>query len=332
MNRATVSQTDLDATPAHGIAVAERKTGVSQHLLRAWERRYAAVQPVRDEAGQRLYSDRDLERIRLLKAVCAGGRRIGQVATLDSPALHDLATGDARDTISLETASREAGAVGVAGSDAGRYLDAALEHVSRFSGDSAHRVLMRAVVALGPRAFIEDVATPLLRKVGADWELGLIRPAEEHAISVAMRRVLAWLMDALPARSRAPLIVFGTTPNQRHEFGAMLAAAATAASDYRVLYLGGDLPGDEIAHAAVIAGADAVGISVVGAVDVTAFARDMELLRQTLPDSIPIVLGGAAAVEVAHVVANSGAVIIHNLAEWDAWLSSTLPVFTGALL
>ena len=331
MNNTAVAPTDLDATPTHGIAVAERKTGVAQHLLRAWERRYAAIQPVRDEAGQRLYSDRDLERIRLLKAVCAGGRRIGQIAALDSPALHDLARGDASDHASLAAASFGAGAIGVAGTDAERYLDAALENVTRFSGDSAHRVLMRAAVALGPRAFIDDVAAPLLRRVGADWELGLIRPVEEHAISIAMRRVLTWLMDALPARSRSPLIVFGTTPNQRHEFGAMLAAAATAASDYRVLYLGGDLPGDEIAHAAVIAGADAVGISVVGTVDVTAFARDMELLREALPDSIPIVLGGAAAGEVSAAVANSGAVIIHSLAEWDAWLSSTLPVFAGAL-
>ena len=49
--------------PRHPIQVVVRRTGLSADLLRAWERRYAAVEPGRTSTGRRLYSDRDIERL-----------------------------------------------------------------------------------------------------------------------------------------------------------------------------------------------------------------------------------------------------------------------------
>jgi MerR family transcriptional regulator, light-induced transcriptional regulator len=64
----------------HPIGVVARRTGVSLHVLRAWERRYGVVEPVRTEGGQRLYSDADVARLRLLRQVTEAGRNISQVA------------------------------------------------------------------------------------------------------------------------------------------------------------------------------------------------------------------------------------------------------------
>ena len=51
----------------HSIAVVSRRTGITQLVLRAWERRYKAVVPSRTESGRRLYSDADLEKLNLLQ-------------------------------------------------------------------------------------------------------------------------------------------------------------------------------------------------------------------------------------------------------------------------
>lgn len=58
--------------------------------LRIWERRYAVVSPPKTASGQRLYSDEDLRRLRLIKALVDQGHAISAVAGLDWEALKAL--------------------------------------------------------------------------------------------------------------------------------------------------------------------------------------------------------------------------------------------------
>jgi len=69
----------------HPIQVAARRSGLTSDVIRAWERRYRAVEPGRSATNRRLYSDDDVERLLLLGQVTRAGRRIGDVAGL--PAL-----------------------------------------------------------------------------------------------------------------------------------------------------------------------------------------------------------------------------------------------------
>src|SRR6185312_15063414 len=66
------------------------RTGLSPHLLRAWERRYRVVTPRRSEGGQRLYSDLDIERLAQLKRLVEGGHAISRIASLPLEALAEL--------------------------------------------------------------------------------------------------------------------------------------------------------------------------------------------------------------------------------------------------
>jgi DNA-binding transcriptional MerR regulator len=62
----------------HPIQVVARRTGLSPDVLRVWEKRYQAVEPGRTKTGRRLYSDDDIERLRLLREATSRGRRIGE--------------------------------------------------------------------------------------------------------------------------------------------------------------------------------------------------------------------------------------------------------------
>ncbi|MDJ0833948.1 MAG: MerR family transcriptional regulator [Gammaproteobacteria bacterium] len=64
------------------IGKVSKLTGISSDTLRIWERRYAAVVPVRTEAGGRLYTADDIARLKLIKNLVDGGDSIGNVATL----------------------------------------------------------------------------------------------------------------------------------------------------------------------------------------------------------------------------------------------------------
>ncbi len=77
----------MSATEDFSIGTVSRLTGISQHTLRVWERRYKAVESGRSEGGQRLYSNEDVERLTLLKALVDRGDRIGQIASENTDAL-----------------------------------------------------------------------------------------------------------------------------------------------------------------------------------------------------------------------------------------------------
>ncbi|WP_070105654.1 MerR family transcriptional regulator [Burkholderia plantarii] len=69
---------------------AARLAGMPAATLRIWERRYGVVAPPKTPSGQRMYSDSDVQRIRLLKALVGAGHTIGAIASLGREELEAL--------------------------------------------------------------------------------------------------------------------------------------------------------------------------------------------------------------------------------------------------
>src|SRR5690606_34964443 len=63
-----------------------KRTGVSPELLRAWERRYGLLRPVRSPGGLRLYSPDDVERVRVMRRHLDAGPAAAEAAALASRA------------------------------------------------------------------------------------------------------------------------------------------------------------------------------------------------------------------------------------------------------
>jgi DNA-binding transcriptional MerR regulator len=76
-----------DDEPKYRIGAACRLTGLSQHVLRVWEKRYGVVEPERSESQRRLYRESDIRRLSLLKALVDRGQAIGSIADLDTAEL-----------------------------------------------------------------------------------------------------------------------------------------------------------------------------------------------------------------------------------------------------
>ena len=98
---------------------AARLAGISPSTLRIWEHRYRVVAPPRSAAGQRTYSMKDIERLRLIKRLTLEGHAIGTVAGLDVEALVALSSGH-------PVASNAAQRVLVVGHSAARKLEGRL--------------------------------------------------------------------------------------------------------------------------------------------------------------------------------------------------------------
>ncbi len=313
-----VTQPQSSTRLLHPIRVAARRTGLSPHVLRAWERRYRVVTPGRSAGGQRLYSDLDLERLALLGRLVGGGHGISQLARLDRAQLQALAAeGLALPPTRTGGDLTPAAPVGEGPDDA---VAAALASVLGFDADALQATLERAGLRLGVHGFLERVAAPLLRRIGDEWRAGRLSPAQEHQATVVMRRTLGRMLERVEGAGAAPRLLAATPAGERHELGALLAAATAAGDGWRVTYLGADLPAAELAEAAERTGAQAVALGVVLVEDGPALTREVAALRDRLRKDVPLLLGGPGAIALRETFERAGAEVISELAELRARL------------
>jgi len=280
----------------HPIRVVAQRTGLTPATIRAWERRYDAVTPTRSEGGQRVYSDVDVQRLSTLKALADAGRGISMVAALSLADAEALLTEDLSTRIPSDSS-------GLAVPPSG--LDEAYRCVRDLDDEGLEKSLWRALVIHGARPFLSQVAGRLIQLLGEGYEGGQITPAHEHLASEVIERILARLVDRARPHD-APSLIVSTLPGEKHGLGARLASAAATLDGWSVVYLGTDLPVEEVAMAALTLAADGVAISVVRRVDAMASASALADLRQALDPRVLLFVGGGGLAEIPEVLMPAG--------------------------
>jgi DNA-binding transcriptional MerR regulator/methylmalonyl-CoA mutase cobalamin-binding subunit len=294
--------------PRHPIGVVARRTGLKPDLIRAWERRYGAVAPGRSETRRRFYSDADIERLLLLRRVVSTGRGIGQVADLSNAELAALVEMEPPPAVHAQPAEEELGET------AEELLSHCLDAVQRLDARELEMALDRASVLLSRAHLIERLLAPLMRRIGDLWHQGTLRPIHEHMASSVVRSFLGGLSGGHPPEASAPRLVVTTPACQRHELGALLAAATAAGEGWQATYLGPDLPPEEIAAAALQSGARAVALSITYPPDDPVLVDDLRRLRRLLGPRVPLIVGGRACPAYHAVLQEIGAVRVEDLA------------------
>jgi len=263
---------EIDLAP-YSVGNATRVTGLSEHTLRAWERRHGAVTPVRTQGGTRRYTQQQIDRLLLLKRAVDAGHRIGQLAELDDEAIAELL---------------RPGEEPYAGP-----INEILAAIERFDATAVERQLELHFRALGPIEFAHRLVAPLLRELGRRWEHGLIGPATEHFASGITRSVLSVALREHGGSPNGPAIIFAAPSGERHEFGLLIGAILAAGEGFQVVYLGADLPVVEIARVAhEVSAAVVLVASTIGTEEAAMQLRD---LRTSLDPPIELWLGGPAA-------------------------------------
>lgn len=297
----------------HPIAVVSERTGLSQDVLRIWERRYKAVQPDRAADGKRRYSDADIVRLSLMRAATAAGRNVGAVAKLTTAELAVLVEED------TEAQERRA-ASSTATSDADTAVHESMLLVRALDGALLDQRLRRAASLLGISVFLECVAAPLLRRLGEEWHEGRLTPPQEHLASAILHDIAMQTMRTFGQRNGGARLLVATPAGDRHAIGAALIGAVAAVNGWEVIYLGVDLPAADIAGAAVAANVRLVALSIIYMDDPDRVLREVGTLRSMLPREITIVAGGAGAGVIERRLMALGVNVETTLPGWTATL------------
>lgn len=290
----------MNSNSHYSIKAAAQMANLSVDTLRAWERRYGAVEPQRSETGRRRYTDAEVERLSLLKQATDLGHPISMVAPLTNNDLREL----------LNKARKDASA-----SDGIVVKLMAFVMADDFAG--FERTLGQAAVALPPRQLIDEIFFPLLQQVGDRWYEGKLTIAQEHAVSSNLRSLIGAMIRLFPQNHDAPSIVFATLSGERHEFGILLLALLAASEGVNCHYLGPDLPVEEIARSVFVCGAQVVALSIVHKVDAPAEEKYLRTLHEKVGDYASIWIGGAAAGALKSHVEGLPLVFMDGLAEFE---------------
>ena len=236
-----------------------RRVGVSDHVLRAWERRYGLLKPVRSAGGFRLYSEADEGRVRRMQAHLAGG-------------------------LSAAEAARAA-----LGEDGAGALALALDELDE---PAAQAVFDRLLSDFTVETVLRDVVMPYLQELGERWERGSVTVAQEHFASNLLRGRLASLARGW-GHGHGPRAVLACPPGERHDLALLVFGIALNRNGWRVGYLGADTPLEELINTAVDTAADLV---VLAAATPERFAGLTEDLTR-LASVVPLAVAGAGAAQ-----------------------------------
>lgn len=268
----------------HSIRVVARRTGLTPHVLRVWERRYNAVEPTRTDTNRRLYSEDQINRFMLLAAAVRAGHSIKNVANLPTEKLRKLSA----------EAGNEPAPVAPARPTPAHLAAQCLHAVKNLDAAAFEDALNRGATELGAQGVAIKVIAPMVTQIGDLWRDGEITSAHEHFATALIRMFLANATRPYGGSENAPVIVVATPAGQLHELGALLAALIASNLGWNVKYIGGSLPAAEIAGVSVQSNARAIALSIVYPEDDPRLTEELKQLRAHLPETA-IFVGGRAA-------------------------------------
>jgi MerR family transcriptional regulator, light-induced transcriptional regulator len=253
-----------------------RRLGVSDHVLRAWERRYGLLRPMRSPGGFRLYSEGDERRVRRMQAHLARGLSAAEAARATIG--EDQASATSQD----QAVERGGAQFDVPGALAG-----AMEEMDE---PAAQAVLDRLLADFTVEAVLRDVVLPYLRAVGERWERGEAIVAQEHFASNLLRGRLANLARGW-GNGRGPKALLACPPGEEHDLPLLAFGIVLHRNGWRISYLGANTPIEDLTRTAAELQPDLV---VLAAVTAERFnGMDGHLSR--LARMAPLALAGAGA-------------------------------------
>lgn len=205
----------------YNIKAVSNMLGIQPGTLRAWERRYKMIAPVRNDSGHRLYTEEHLKILRWLISKVNQGFTISQAISLmenSSPAI-DGAEPPKKDILD------ELG-------------DKLLMALLNFNSGQAHELINQAFSLFTIDKTVIDLLGPILIKIGDLWEEGRITTAHEHFASSFLRSRIEGLSTSFPHSSFLPKAVGVCGPGERHELGLLIFTLFLRRKGFEVVFLG----------------------------------------------------------------------------------------------
>ena len=201
-------------------------TGLSTHVIRKWEERYALIQPVRSENGYRTFSEEDIQILLFLQTKLQDGETIGQIAQVGADSLRQSMQQIPINLSLIPPPFHQ---------DTKELVQAARNH----NLDRIQQKIDFWIKDMGLGASMTTIIFPVLQLIGELWHQGGISISGEHHVSQLVRQYLLTAIRQEPTHK--PRALVACVPGDFHEIAPLTATLFLQQLGWQATFLGANI-------------------------------------------------------------------------------------------
>ena len=268
------------------INVISTATGIMPHTIRTWEKRYQVFKPERSEGGQRLYSEADLDKAKLIVALINQGHTISSIAKHSLKDLRSLLVDNRDDSesekifISIETKKL-------------------LKHLGNFDISSLASGMQHLRLSIGAKEFIFKIVLPVMHEIEKLVLKGKYSISQEHIISNIVSDQLHKINLANDG-NKMNSFALATPEGNIHELPILIAEIICHANRVTTNYLGASHPADCLGEAVNALKCKTIVMGVKSSSQWNYEKRIVKYLQSIdkyLKNNVEIILGGGYKID-----------------------------------
>ena len=292
------------------INVISTACGVMPHTIRMWEKRYQIFTPKRSEGGQRLYSEVDLDKAKLIVSLKEQGHTISSLARNSLQDLRSL----------LEVNNR-------ADSESEKMFTSIetkklLKHLENFDIDLVVSGMQHLRLSMGVKEFIFKIVLPVMHEIEKLSLKGTYSITQEHIISTIVRDQLNQinLANEGPNTKRFAL---ATPDGNLHELPIMIAEIICHANRVSTNYLGASHPAECLGEAVNAIKCKTIVMGVISSAQWNYeknIVKYLESIDKCLRNKVEIILGGGYKIDLPNFKNIENVKFVSSFEDFDKML------------
>jgi DNA-binding transcriptional MerR regulator/methylmalonyl-CoA mutase cobalamin-binding subunit len=209
----------------------ERLSGIKSHTIRIWEKRYELIKPYRTTTNRRYYDDSHVRKLLNVTTLLSQGYKISRIAALSEVEINDkvLLAATGKQDVNL------------------KHINGLIKSMLAFDEHTFDRIMATIEQDYGMYEAMIKVVYPFLVKTAILWKTNKAAPVQEHFASNIIRRKLLSAVDAMDiaAPDKRTFLLF-LPSNEWHELGILFADYILRSHGCKTIYLGQNVPLDNI--------------------------------------------------------------------------------------
>jgi len=266
----------------YSISFFSNACGVRPHTIRTWEKRYKAFSPERTDGGQRIYSEDDLNKGRLIVSLLEQGHTISRLA---GKSMQDLRNLVIEGKIESFQSNKMLTSVGI---------KKLLTHLSNFDLGLISSEMLRLRLSIGAKEFIFKVLIPIIHEVEKMYLDHKYSITQEHILSTIIRYQLSQI-NLPDSDNSTDNIIIATPEGNLHELPILIADILCQLNRISTYYLGASHPAVCLSEAVNELKSKTIVLGVVSS-DKWDYEKNiisfLKLMDKNLTHKLKVILGG----------------------------------------
>ena len=273
----------------HTLKSASQKTGLSAHIIRAWEKRYGVVEPGRTETNRRFYTYVEIEKLKLLKKATDAGHSISSVASLSIERLQELVLNEEKEFIfqhkKLLPEKFELKIKNI--------IEEFFQTAEGYNSKKMQFMIYEIEDEFSQSIIIEEIILPILNRLDEKLKKESFSKTTAQFIINELSFYLNQIINKIPEFDEFPLLLAYAPVGGFSQIGALISAAVAKAEKWRVCNIGENIASSEIYSIVAKLNPAVISINMI-----YPFLKPAEIknelleLRNSMPENIRIMLSG----------------------------------------